>query len=429
MTERLRLLPGVDVVLRAHGDGWLAGPERPDEAPCVAGDGAAEALLRLLGERTALPDGWDLLRLAPAPLAEGERAIEVDQTNRSLVVGEAVVVKWQRRIADRPHSALAAAEPSSPRSGSSRRPRRTRPDLDEPARSRAARGGSDRATFPGRVTAGTWCAELVRRRASGDRSDPWVDRPAGAARRRSPRSCIARSRHRTMSSPTRSSQPAPAASSVWHDGAFALLEEALSGRTRRRRRSWSLGPSAIAGGFSDALADSAASWPAHRSSHPWRPARRPDPALVGGHGLAVVDFDGNPVVDADSAAGLLHPAARDVAQLIRSLDHVGQVVLQRSPEPDPGAVREWMAGAREEFLDRLSKDACRRRACAPCSTSGCCRPSSWSRSSASWSTPPATFRSWAYAPLAACGTCSPDDGRPTLWSRAGPGSVSIGPQA
>ena len=47
----------------------------------------------------------------------------------------------------------------------------------------------------------------------------------------------------------------------------------------------------------------------------------------------------------------MHPAARDVAQMTRSLDHVGQVVLHHHPDLDPTPIREWMADSREEFLD------------------------------------------------------------------------------
>ena len=66
-------------------------------------------------------------------------------------------------------------------------------------------------------------------------------------------------------------------------------------------------------------------------------------------GLAIVDFDGNPV--APSAGGVMHPAARDVAQLIRSLDHVGQVVLHRNPQLPTAPVRAWLGRCRGELLD------------------------------------------------------------------------------
>ncbi|WP_433438887.1 hypothetical protein [Nonomuraea sp. CA-141351] len=63
-------------------------------------------------------------------------------------------------------------------------------------------------------------------------------------------------------------------------------------------------------------------------------------------GYAVIDFDGNPTVtDADPC----QPAARDVAQLTTSLEHVAQVAVRRRNTPPAQAAR-WAAEAREELL-------------------------------------------------------------------------------
>ncbi|MGI5283303.1 hypothetical protein ACQEVF_08220 [Nonomuraea polychroma] len=59
-------------------------------------------------------------------------------------------------------------------------------------------------------------------------------------------------------------------------------------------------------------------------------------------GYAVIDFDGNPTVtDADPH----QPAARDVAQLTTSLEHVAQVAIKRRGTP-PEAAAAWAAEAR-----------------------------------------------------------------------------------
>ncbi|MFD0479648.1 hypothetical protein ACFQ0B_74475 [Nonomuraea thailandensis] len=64
------------------------------------------------------------------------------------------------------------------------------------------------------------------------------------------------------------------------------------------------------------------------------------------HGYAVIDFDGNPTVaDAD----LRQPAARDVAQLTTSLDHVAQVAIRRRGTP-PAHAAQWATMARQAFL-------------------------------------------------------------------------------
>ncbi|NUR88314.1 MAG: phosphotransferase [Nonomuraea sp.] len=63
-------------------------------------------------------------------------------------------------------------------------------------------------------------------------------------------------------------------------------------------------------------------------------------------GYAVIDFDGNPTV-ADPAAR--QPAARDVAQLGTSLEHVAQVAIKRRGTP-PGQAAAWAAKARAALL-------------------------------------------------------------------------------
>ncbi|MFI7697533.1 hypothetical protein [Nonomuraea sp. NPDC049480] len=63
-------------------------------------------------------------------------------------------------------------------------------------------------------------------------------------------------------------------------------------------------------------------------------------------GYAVIDFDGNPTVaDADPH----QPAARDVAQLTTSLEHVAQVAIKRRATP-PDRAAAWAAEARATML-------------------------------------------------------------------------------
>ncbi|SDJ64825.1 hypothetical protein [Nonomuraea jiangxiensis] len=63
-------------------------------------------------------------------------------------------------------------------------------------------------------------------------------------------------------------------------------------------------------------------------------------------GYAVIDFDGNPTVaDADPC----QPAARDVAQLATSLEHVAQVAILRRSTP-PAQAAAWAATARTTML-------------------------------------------------------------------------------
>lgn len=64
-------------------------------------------------------------------------------------------------------------------------------------------------------------------------------------------------------------------------------------------------------------------------------------------GYAVIDFDGNPTV---TGADPLQPAARDVAQLTTSLQHVAQVAIRRRGTLPDSAVG-WAAEARSLMLD------------------------------------------------------------------------------
>ncbi|GGS94401.1 hypothetical protein ACFFV7_22525 [Nonomuraea spiralis] len=63
-------------------------------------------------------------------------------------------------------------------------------------------------------------------------------------------------------------------------------------------------------------------------------------------GYAVIDFDGNPTV-ADT--GVRQPAARDVAQLTTSLEHVAQVAIRRRGTP-PADAAAWAGAARTGLL-------------------------------------------------------------------------------
>ncbi|MFF5209849.1 hypothetical protein [Streptosporangium sp. NPDC000396] len=72
-------------------------------------------------------------------------------------------------------------------------------------------------------------------------------------------------------------------------------------------------------------------------------------------GYAVIDFDGNPTV---TGADPFQPAARDLAQLTTSLEHVGQVAVKRR-DADPLVIGEWTAAARAAlqaaYLARLAE--------------------------------------------------------------------------
>ena len=69
-----------------------------------------------------------------------------------------------------------------------------------------------------------------------------------------------------------------------------------------------------------------------------------------GDRMAIVDFDGSPVLSASERL-VLQPAARDVAGMLASLDHVARVVVHRTPGIDRERAEAWIPEAQQAFLD------------------------------------------------------------------------------
>jgi maltokinase len=69
-------------------------------------------------------------------------------------------------------------------------------------------------------------------------------------------------------------------------------------------------------------------------------------------GLAVIDFHGNPALG-DSGNALRQPLARDIAQMLSSLDHVGRVVDARTAGRERAVIDEWIERTRRHFLGAL----------------------------------------------------------------------------
>jgi len=72
--------------------------------------------------------------------------------------------------------------------------------------------------------------------------------------------------------------------------------------------------------------------------------------LRSGNTLLITDFDGSPVRTPRERLEL-EPAARDVAGMLASIDHVARVVNYRTPGLDPAPARGWIPRAQTVFLD------------------------------------------------------------------------------
>lgn len=273
--------------------------------------------------------------VAGVPMA-AERAIDVDQTNTSVVVGERAIVKWFRRVGPAPSRAATLvahldeagfAEIPSPL-GMVTWARPDGPDLT------LAQGD---ALLPGARDGWDWCVERVR---DGEPSAEQTGRQLGGL--------VARL-HGALVHPTsvlvEPRAIAGAADVVaWHEAALATLGDALrltEGDAGAQLRAWQSPMRAELDGILGA--GSVALQPVHGDLHVGQ-------ILEWAGGLAVIDFDGNPALGEPGNA-IRQPVERDLAQMLMSLDHVGRIV-ERERRQEEGA---WIADARAAFLGALER--------------------------------------------------------------------------
>ncbi|TKK84956.1 aminoglycoside phosphotransferase [Herbidospora galbida] len=297
-------LPG-NVVLRL-GDELEAGP------------GVTEQVLRNLG---AAPAPFAVREMRPLPdFPAGERAITVDQTHRSVVVGEKVIVKWFPHPSEGPHPGLEMlthlAEAGFTRTA-------------EPYAAifcGDALAGLATAYLPGARDGWEWCAEEA---AAG--------RTAFAAEI----GTLAADLHLAMTTPSEVvAEPVRLmpATDAWSARAARALDEALALTTDETDAAW----------LADHVAD------LRRELAPLQVAGETQVMRVHGDlhvgqiiewegGFSLIDFDGNPTVP---DASPYQPAARDLAQLVISVENAGQVAIKRRGA-DPQAISAWVWGARE----------------------------------------------------------------------------------
>ena len=362
-SARFPLGAGLALLVEPDGDGWRCGPIRSaDGEPAVAGDGAAEALVAALvadqagTHHSVGPDGADtgfwLDRTGATPSVSGEHPIEVDQTNRSVVVGDpvagpAVVVKWWSRLTDRDHPApvllrhLAAV-------GFAGVPASYGTLLWTAPGGRSLPCAMVSAHLPGASDGWTWCVRAAEREIE---EGPWGPGfPAILGR-------LVAELHLALAtgSPVLPDPVGEVEAEVvggWLEAARGRLELAVETAAGPALAGTEVHPALLErqAAMTEVLdqlleIDRTAVQPTHADLHVGQVLRWPG-------GLAIVDFDGNPVVERSAAAGpvAVQPAARDVAQMLRSLDHVARVVDRRTGFAFTSAADEWSSRARSAFL-------------------------------------------------------------------------------
>jgi maltokinase len=323
-----------------------------------AADGAF--LVAPLARDEILATTWRLARpgdglsafVAGAPVAS-ERAIEADQTNTSVVVGERAIVKWFQRVGPGPSraatliahlDAVGFAEIPSPLGSIA---------WQTPAGVALTVAQGD-AFLPGARDGWDWCvARLERHVAHGetdcpDGCDPWIGARLGGLLDRL---------HTALARPSGViGRPAgsvgPATIAAWQAGARRTIDAALA--LADDRAGGEPGSAAFLGSIAEALfaaieiapgRDQIAVQPVHGDLHVGQ-------ILEWTGGLAVIDFDGNPTLG-DDANALRQPVERDIAQMTMSLDHVGRIVDRRTSGTANVTIEAWIRRNRRDFLGEL----------------------------------------------------------------------------
>ncbi|OBF36296.1 aminoglycoside phosphotransferase [Mycobacterium sp. ACS1612] len=296
------------------------------------GDGAAEALLALLSTVDESRIGDFSVRSWVRCGAVAERSVGVDQTNESVIVGDAAVVKWATHLQQGPHpaphriSVLRDAGfdgmPAPWGVVTWRAPDGTETlvaNVDE--------------YLPDAVDGWTWAVDLLTQAAREHRPQTATDTIRQLGR-------LIADMHDHLSATTTTASAEDA--DRWRESAIHTLEivcalddSACVELTRSRRDD-------IASAF-EGLGEFAGTpvIEGHGDLHVGQ-------VLRSGERLLVTDFDGNPVLPASQRA-LPIPAALDVAGMTQSLAHAA-IVAARYTELDPAALAAVDAVVRETFL-------------------------------------------------------------------------------
>ncbi|GAA0281862.1 hypothetical protein [Cryptosporangium japonicum] len=314
--------------------------------------GSSAALVAALASGDPAPAPFVVRRLAPVPAVSGERPITADQTNVSVVVGERLVVKWLLRPERRPPVLTHLASVGF---AATARPYAT---VSAPV------GDADVLLalvvdyLPDATDGYGWCvdAALAGREVGG---------VLGA---------LVGGLHTAFATPSEvfpspRGEAGPAEIAGWAARAEAAVDEAVAaigtadvgdplpadtpndGPTAdpavglREDRRWlsehAARLRAAVGALRRVEAPSPVQ-PIHGDLHVGQVLRWRD-------GYAVVDFDGNPTVPRSGAA-TPEPVARDVAQMLCSIDHVGRIADRRTAGARGDELAAWIRAARAGFL-------------------------------------------------------------------------------
>ena len=288
------------------------------------------------------PNSDEVITVWYAEAAAGEREITVDQTNRSVIVGDRAVVKWLLHTDTAGHPAPARLQ-SLVDAGFTSMPRPWGLLHQRDSQTGALKLSAIVTEYlPGTQDGWEWAVEDVRAHVRGAES--------GALTAPIELGVLTAQMHVALSL-TGISEATEAQVQSWYAAAGHDLAEAIAlvdgdegARLRplESRIKESLHP--ISECVRTPLID------VHGDLHVGQILRTNAP-----YAYYVTDFDGNPL---QTAVERMHrqPAARDVAGMLASLDHVGRVVIHRTPDVDEAKVVSWIAMAQEIFLDNYREE-------------------------------------------------------------------------
>ena len=335
--DALDLTEGKRLAIVADDDGLTALPivRDPDGRwpRASAGDGVAEALLDMLAhEYGSITKGHFMIRSWTERSASGERAVGVDQTNESVIVGDAAVVKWATHLQEGPHPAprrIAVLREA----GFGGMPTPWGLVTWRPAHGAATLAASVDEYLPGAVDGWTWTVDLITTAAgSGD-----VVSVAGAAAQVG---TLVADMHSAFGATATVATGSDA--ERWRDAAFDLLDHACSLHDLARARRSEI---ALVLERLDAL-EATTVIDGHGDLHVGQ-------VLLSDGKFFVTDFDGNPVLPAPQRV-LPIPAAVDVAGMVQSLAHAA-IVARKYTDLDPAALADVNAASRTTFLDAYQR--------------------------------------------------------------------------
>ena len=303
-----------------------------------AGDGVAEGLLALTATEDAR-GAFAFRRLGTIVARRGERPIEVDQSNESIVVGGDALVKrfvWTTPGNDRPmmlpaHLVAAGFEEMPAPLGT----------VGWDDAGEVAPIASIMSYLPEARDGWDWYTELLERSLDDGAID--AIEPAAAL------GAVTARLHVSLATPTEV-LPAPSTAAsedtvaAWWRRAADDLDDALS--------SIDGDEGARLGGWERAIRDElrqlpvrpTTAIPIHGDLHVGQFLRWRD-------GLAVSDLDGDPL----GPGTLEGPPVKDVASLVQSLDHVGRIVEGRRSASVAGWIRDASDGCLRSYRDELAR--------------------------------------------------------------------------